>query len=248
MMEVAKITDTGKKRDYNQDQVEIFHNTAGQPLLLLCDGMGGHNAGDVAAEMALFQVGSAWGESGSMNHTDAYAWLSENIRAANQRIYEKSLQFRDLAGMGTTLVGAAILEGEAIIAHVGDSRAYLLSESGLRQVTTDHSYVQELVNNHAITSEEAQHHPQKNLVTRSIGIDAAVEIDFQRIILHTGDMILLCSDGLTDMLSNEEIEKIISHYPHLEDSATELVTAANQAGGKDNISVVLARVEGSDAT
>lgn len=245
-MEVAKITDTGKKRDYNQDQAEIFYNQNGQPLLLLCDGMGGHNAGDVASEMALFQVGSSWIETAEMNHAEVGAWLQANIHAANQRVYDKSLQFRDLFGMGTTIVGAVLLSGEAIIAHVGDSRAYLLQDGNLRQITTDHSYVQELVDNQAITAEEAQNHPQKNIVTRSIGIEENVEIDIQRIHVREHDVIILCSDGLSDMLIDEEIARIIAHYPHLEDSAEELVTAANEAGGRDNISVVLARIEGSD--
>lgn len=246
-MDVAKLTDTGQKRAYNQDQVGAFYNKAEQLLLLLCDGMGGHNAGDVAAEMALFQVGSAWSESNAMDHKEVNYWLQDNIMAANERVHEKSLQFNDFSGMGTTIVGAVILDGEAIFAHVGDSRAYLLQNDQFRQITTDHSYVQELVDNKSITVEEARNHPQKNIVTRSIGIDPEVIVDTQRTMLHDDDVILLCSDGLTDMLEDDGISQIVLHYPHLEDSAEELIRTANEAGGRDNISVVLARVEGRDA-
>ncbi|AMB93577.1 Stp1/IreP family PP2C-type Ser/Thr phosphatase [Aerococcus sanguinicola] len=245
-MEVAKLTDIGIQRKENQDQLGDFYNQSDQALLILCDGMGGQNAGDVASEMALFQVGKAWEETVDMTHQRAKDWFQLILQDANDRLIEKSQQYQDLEGMGTTVVAIAVMDREATIAHIGDSRAYQIRDGAIKQITKDHSYVQELLDLNMISEEEAKAHPQKNIITQSLGVKPDFYVDIDRLHLYPDDVFVLCSDGLSDMLADEDILAIIDHYPHLDESIQRLVEAANQAGGKDNISVILARIEGSD--
>lgn len=246
-MELAQITDVGLKRQSNQDQVGIFANQTGQKLLLLCDGMGGHNAGDVASEMALFQVGHQWEEEESIQSQDQIkTWLDTAIKEANHRVREKAQQFMGLEGMGTTLIALTIYQGQAIIAHVGDSRVYRFNQDKIAQVTKDHSFVQELVDNAVISEEEAATHPQRNIVTRAIGTEADLTVDVQVLDLVADDILLLCSDGLSDMLTQAQVIEILSQDTSIDQAAQALVESANASGGKDNISVILARIEGGD--
>ncbi|AMB98974.1 protein phosphatase [Aerococcus urinaehominis] len=243
-MEIAKLTDVGKRRQVNQDQVGVFYDKTGQPMLILCDGMGGHNAGDVAAEMALYQLGHAFEQTGFSSSHQAKGWLQAEIEACNQRIYEKSQLFQDLQGMGTTIVVLVIIDDFALAGHVGDSRLYLITPTDIEQKTKDHSYVQELVDAEMITPEEADHHPQKNIITRSLGSQDPVQVDLVRFYVNADDVFLLCSDGLTDMLTDQDIYQTIVTSPDLKTAVNKLVDQANAAGGRDNISVVLARREG----
>lgn len=245
-VKIAQITDTGLKRKQNEDQIGVFYNASDQALLLLCDGMGGQNAGDVASEMALYQVGVNWEKTEDMRGESTQNWLTEVFIETNTRILDKSNQYEDLLGMGTTIVALACLGREVIIAHVGDSRAYHIRQGVMTQITKDHSYVQELVDNHIISAEEAKHHPQKNIITQSMGVNPSIEVDLIRLHVSNDDIFVLCSDGLSDMLDDEQILEIICHEPHIDEALTKLVEAANAAGGRDNISIIAAHIEGDD--
>lgn len=242
-MEIAQLTDVGERRHSNQDQAGVFYNRDHDPILILCDGMGGHNAGDVASEMALYQVGVAWEQTTRMSLTAVETWLDETIHAANQRVLEQSKKYQDLAGMGTTLVCFVPQGEQGIVAHVGDSRLYQCHEDEMIQLTKDHSYVQELVDSEMITAEQARNHPQKNIVTQSIGVTEDVEVSFQTVTITAGDRYILCSDGLTDMLADDEILGVLENTSNLQEAVQELVDRANQAGGFDNITVLLMRAE-----
>lgn len=246
-MEIARKTDVGIERKQNQDQVGIFYNENQLPILLLCDGMGGHNAGDVASEMAIFAIGHAWENTEDIDSPDKVtAWMQENIQTANAKIYENANKYQDLAGMGTTIVAAVVFEEleTAVLAHVGDSRIYLIQEEIMNQATKDHSYVQELVDMQMITEEEASHHPQKNILTRAVGIDPEVEVEIEQVTFLSGDMLLLCSDGLTDMVDESQALAILTDaHKTVEEKTEALVDQANANGGRDNISVLIAQRE-----
>ncbi len=243
-MEIASKTDVGVERKQNQDQVGVFYNQDQAAILLLCDGMGGHNAGDVASEMAIYHVGNAWESTENMTDPNIISeWLTDQIQTANAHIFEKANQYHDLSGMGTTIVAAVPLEDSAqvVLAHVGDSRIYIHQVDELKQITKDHSFVQELLDMDMITKEEAQVHPQKNIVTRAVGIAANVDVDIDVVDFLVDDTLLLCSDGLTDMVEETEALAILTDESlSIEAKADQLVDVANDHGGRDNISVVIA--------
>ncbi|MFJ8451106.1 Stp1/IreP family PP2C-type Ser/Thr phosphatase [Aerococcus viridans] len=243
-MEIASKTDVGVERKQNQDQVGVFYNQDQAAILLLCDGMGGHNAGDVASEMAIYHVGNAWESTENMTDPNIISeWLTDQIKTANAHIFEKANQYHDLSGMGTTIVAAVPLEDSAqvVLAHVGDSRIYIHQVDELKQITKDHSFVQELLDMDMITKEEAQVHPQKNIVTRAVGIAANVDVDIDVVDFLVDDTLLLCSDGLTDMVEETEALAILTDESlSIEAKADQLVDVANDHGGRDNISVVIA--------
>lgn len=243
-MEIASKTDVGVERKQNQDQVGVFYNQDQAAILLLCDGMGGHNAGDVASEMAIYHVGNAWESTENMTDPNIISeWLTDQIQTANAHIFEKANQYHDLSGMGTTIVAAVPLEdlAQVVLAHVGDSRIYIHQVDELKQITKDHSFVQELLDMDMITKEEAQVHPQKNIVTRAVGIAADVDVDINVVDFLVDDTLLLCSDGLTDMVEETEALAILTDESlTIEEKADQLVDVANDHGGRDNISVVIA--------
>ncbi|RPA60714.1 Stp1/IreP family PP2C-type Ser/Thr phosphatase [Aerococcus agrisoli] len=244
-MEIASKTDVGIERKQNQDQVGIFYNQDQLPILLLCDGMGGHNAGDVASEMAIFHVGHAWEETTGMDDPAMIQeWIQANVQSANAKIYEKANQYQDLAGMGTTIVAAVALEdlNQVILAHIGDSRIYMVKAGQIQQMTRDHSFVQELVDMAMITKEEAATHPQKNIVTRAVGIDPEVATDVDILDFNPGDILLMCSDGLTDMVAEDQVLAILAReYLGVAEKADTLIAKANENGGRDNVSVLIAQ-------
>lgn len=242
-MEIASKTDVGVERKQNQDQVGVFYNQDQAVILLLCDGMGGHNAGDVASEMAIYHVGNAWESTENMTDANIISdWLIDQIKAANAHIFEKANQYLDLSGMGTTIVAAVPLEdlAQVVLAHVGDSRIYIHQVDELKQITKDHSFVQELLDMDMITKEEAQVHPQKNIVTRAVGIAADVDVDIDVVDFLVDETLLLCSDGLTDMVEETEALAILSDELTIEAKADQLIAIANDHGGRDNVSVVVA--------
>lgn len=243
-MEIASKTDVGVERKQNQDQVGVFYNQDQAAILLLCDGMGGHNAGDVASEMAIYHVGNAWESTENMTDANIISeWLTDQIKAANAHIFEKANQYHDLSGMGTTIVAAVPLEdlAQVVLAHVGDSRIYIHQADALKQITKDHSFVQELLDMDMITKEEAQVHPQKNIVTRAVGIAADVDVDIDVVDFLVDETLLLCSDGLTDMVEETEALAILSDERlTIEEKADQLIAVANDRGGRDNVSVVVA--------
>lgn len=239
-MKVAYRSDIGRQRNHNQDYTGCFLNRNRQPLLIVCDGMGGHNGGDVASEMAVSHMGAFWKDTSLRNTEQLSIWFSHTIQKVNRLIYQRSKEFHDLAGMGTTLVAASVIDGEVVIAHVGDSRAYLYRRYLLEQLTEDHSLVNEFVKSGEITAEEAKLHPRKNVVTRSVGTSVDVEVDIVARPFAEGDMLLLCSDGLINMLEETRIVTILKEWLPLEEKVEALISAANEAGGLDNISVLLA--------
>ena len=240
-MNTFSITDMGRMRSSNQDCVFCEENAVGNfpNLFLVADGMGGHRAGDTASRMCIEEVVRYILSTDLQTPVSAF---DHAVQTANLAIYEKSRSFEELSGMGTTLVGTTIVDQTAYIINVGDSRLYHLRD-GIRQITVDHSLVEEMVKSGEIQKEEMRTHPNKNIITRALGTDTTVRPDCFEIEVQEGDVLLLCSDGLSNMLEDEEIEKIIKeHISDMREAGERLVELANDAGGKDNISVVLVRV------
>ena len=242
-MQIVYGSDIGKSRLVNEDYVSWFNNQNDQPLMLLSDGMGGHQAGDVASEMAVSHLGEAWKQTSFNQVESVSSWLVDTIHKVNQLIFQKSLDFKDLDGMGTTLVAAALVKDELIVAHVGDSRAYLYHDFQLKQLTDDHSLVNELVKSGELSNQQAKAHPQKNFVTRSMGTRNNVQVDLTSVPLCKGDIVLLCTDGLTNLVDETEMKNVLKDWMTLEQKVEKLIEMANQACGYDNISVLLAHFD-----
>ena len=226
-------TDVGRQRDANEDAaVEV------EPLFMLADGMGGAKAGEVASQTAarVFEAGA--GGDGTPEQR-----LTRLVQEANRRIYEMAQADESKRGMGTTLT-AALVEGDGVtVAHVGDSRGYRMRNGELEQITHDHSLVAELERTGQISPEDAVDHPSKSVITRALGPEPDVEVDAHTHRGRPGDLYLLASDGLSDMISDDEIAAILRGTASLDDAADSLVRAANQSGGRDNITVVLFSLE-----
>ena len=238
-MRIGAVTDVGKQRRLNEDSYFVYRN---ENLLggMVADGMGGHNAGEVASAMAT-QIIKEY-IINSFNPDMDCMEVGEMVRRAflkaNDKIYEYSKTDSELDGMGTTSTLAIIYRDKIISAHVGDSRAYLIDGGEIRQITKDHSYVQELLSRGEITKEFANRHPAKNYITRAVGADDILKVDINISDYH-GETVLLCSDGLTNMLSDEQISEIIGENENLQQGAEALVRLANKKGGLDNITVVV---------
>lgn len=238
MLRTFSMTDTGKRRKLNQDYVYTSENPVGNlpNLFLVADGMGGHNAGDYASRYAVESIVEEISLSYEKNPVRI---LKKAIESANAHIREKSLETEEMSGMGTTLVAASCIGSRLQVANVGDSRLYLIHEQKITQITRDHSLVEEMVRMGGIDRESARNHPDKNIITRAIGAQDTIEIDFFNEELKPGDMVLMCTDGLTNMLEDEEIRMILGGQRDIVEMAERLIEAANQNGGKDNIAVVL---------
>jgi protein phosphatase len=235
-MRAHAITDTGRQRETNEDAV-LVDSLDAVTILAVADGMGGHAAGDVASEAVIESLRATVEAAIAAGRTDHEAVLEEAVRSANDRLGELIRNDPSLSGMGTTLVAALLDGGTATIANVGDSRCYHVDD-GIEQVTVDQSFVQELVDSGEITPEEASTHPQRNVVSQALGTDEAVEPDLYQH-SNTGTL-LLCSDGLTEEVSEATIHSLVSNGDTLDEIARELVERANENGGSDNVSVVLA--------
>lgn len=222
-----------------------FLNKTDQLLAVLCDGMGGHNAGDVASEMAALQLGNSWRETSFSEISTAKEWLHRRINRENKRIYDAASTFPDLDGMGTTLVIGAFLSGQILIGNVGDSRAYQFNGKQIKRITEDHSFANELRIQGQISEEEALLHDKKNTLTRSLGVETEVCVDFFECTYVDTTLLLLCSDGLTNTVTDEEIESILIKESSIEEKSQLLVEAAKHNGGTDNISVCLIQPEAS---
>lgn len=221
-LRVGARTDVGRVRKGNEDSF-----TAKDPLFAVADGMGGHQGGEVASSLALETIGK-----GSRP-------IEQMVQEANQAVYRRADQDPGLSGMGTTLT-ALVADGEVLrMAHVGDSRAYMLRDGRLQQLTKDHTVVQRLVDEGKLTAEEAEIHPQRSILTRALGVDESLQVDQGAIEPRTGDRLLLCSDGLTGMVDEERITRILIENPDPQAAADALVEAANEAGGQDNITAVV---------
>jgi len=238
-VEINFQTDVGRKRNTNQDYAGLFENQSGVSLAILADGMGGHQAGDVASQMAVNNIGVRWQESAVETSEKAAQWLIKEIQDENELIYQKGQSQPEYLGMGTTIVSAVLLDRSFVLANIGDSRAYLVRNNQLRQLTEDHSLVNELVKSGEITREMAANHPRKNVLTRSLGMPGMVEVDVTNHLWVPNDYILLCSDGLTNMVSEEEILAILLSEKPLNEKVDVLIATANEAGGVDNITVLV---------
>jgi serine/threonine protein phosphatase PrpC len=226
-------TDTGRQRRANEDSM-----LARAPLFVVADGMGGAQAGEVASRLAIESF-----QHGLDDATDAEGSLAAYAQAANVSIHERSRLSAEHAGMGTTLTAVYVGAEEVAIAHVGDSRAYCLRDGELLRLTDDHSLVDELIRQGKLTPEEALEHPQRSVITRALGPEPEVEIDTRSYRARDGDVYLLCSDGLTTMVPDALLAEIMLAHRRLRDAGEALIAAANEAGGRDNITVVLLRVE-----
>jgi serine/threonine protein phosphatase PrpC len=237
----AEKTDSGRLRRNNEDSL-----LARAPLFVIADGMGGAQAGEVASAKAIEVFQDGLPDAGG----PAEERLAELIVQANANVHALSSTDRELHGMGTTTTAVYVGEEEVALAHVGDSRAYLLRDGRLERLTSDHTLVEELLRQGRITEDEAEHHPQRSIVTRSVGPEPEVQVDRLTLRARHGDVFLVCSDGLTSMISEDHVEQILNASPTLADAAHALVQAANDAGGRDNISVVLFALEevGTGAT
>ncbi|MDO4530579.1 MAG: Stp1/IreP family PP2C-type Ser/Thr phosphatase [Bacillota bacterium] len=243
-MKAVGKSDIGKCRSNNED---AYYISAGEDLsenlYLVADGMGGCNAGEIASGSAIEAfLAHFWKEMKHAASEDIPDMLTGAMAAANKEVYVKSNSAREFAEMGTTLVAAAVREDKLYVAHVGDSRAYLFRKREMHPLTTDHSYVMELVKMGNITREQAATHPKRNVITRAIGIRDTVETDTAICPVKEGDIILLCTDGLSGMLTDEEMAKILNKRTDLERKAELLVAEANRKGGFDNISLILVQI------
>ena len=236
-MKSYSITDVGQKRQVNQDYVYASEEPVGNlpNLFVVADGMGGHNAGDFASSFAVQTLVHTIQEDENQNPIKI---IRNAVEEANRKVLEESKLHVEMSGMGTTMVLVTIIDDYAYVANVGDSRLYLI-EDQILQITKDHSLVQEMVRRGLITKEEAREHPDKNIITRVLGIGPEVEVDFFDIHLKDNSTLLLCSDGLSNMVSDEDIWRIINTSRELKEAGMRLVSLANENGGKDNIAVVL---------
>ena len=227
----AGVTDVGRVRDGNEDDLLVDTRTS---LVAVADGMGGHRAGEVASATALEALRAAVANGQP---------IRDAIAVANAAVVEKSTSDPELQGMGTTVTAGTLASGGTLlVGHVGDSRAYLVRDGELSQVTKDHSLVEEMVREGELTPEQAEVHPQRSIITRALGIDPDVEVDVYPIELHAGDRILMCSDGLTTMVRPDEIAGILGREDDAEQAAQQLVDAANAAGGEDNVTALVVDV------
>jgi protein phosphatase len=249
-IELAAAVDAGRARSNNEDSVATDDAVA---LAVLADGMGGYNAGEVASHMATSFISTElgrWLREASSQASDAEVRRAMDIcvENANRAIFEAANANPQYAGMGTTLVVAVFREGRLLLGHVGDSRCYRLRAGRLTQITRDHSLLQEQIDAGLITPEQAAFSANKNLVTRAVGVEDSVLLETHQHDVLKGDLYLLCSDGLSDMIDDASLERLLLAHDGLPDCVHTLIAAANDAGGKDNISVILARAAGSTGT
>lgn len=237
MLKIFSMTDIGQKRQINQDYVYCSDVPVGNlpNLFVVCDGMGGHNAGDYASKNTTLKIVESIKNDPEVNPIKL---IRKAIEDANTYIYEKSVSEEAYKGMGTTAVVATIIDDYLYVANIGDSRLYLIDRD-ISQITRDHSLVEEMVRTGELDRSQARLHPDKNIITRAVGAAPSVKIDFFDLRLNERDAILMCSDGLSNMLDDDDIRLIVKGGADVVDSVQSLINAANERGGKDNIAVIL---------
>lgn len=239
-METAFRTDCGKVRPHNEDSGGVIANEQGEMLALVADGMGGHQAGDLASRMTYDFMREKWEKTEKFfTEESAEQWLRTTISEANRQLIDYAKTHPECRGMGTTLVCALLTERFVTVANIGDSRCYLLTEYGLQQFTDDHSLVGELVRRGQITEAEAAVHPRKHVLLRALGTEPRAEIEVRSIKNESIRMLLLCSDGLTNHVSDETMEEVLRTQASLTEKCEDLIKMANDAGGDDNITLAL---------
>jgi len=236
-MRSFSLTDIGKRRQLNQDFVFTSEIPLGNlpNLFIVADGMGGHKAGDFASK---YTVETIVEEVVKSRDDNPVSILKKAIQCANTLVIRKAEEDANMGGMGTTVVACTCKGNELCVANVGDSRLYIINQR-IVQITQDHSLVEELIRIGSLDREDAVNHPDKNIITRAIGATPNVKVDFFEVELNEGDIVLMCSDGLTNMIPDEDIRKIISKNTDLKEKAEELIKTANENGGRDNIAVIL---------
>ncbi len=238
-MKIAARTDIGKSRQMNQDFIFVSEHPVGNlpNLCVVADGMGGHNAGEYASQKAVEVFVEQMMKERNASIKDQ---ILQGILEANQTILDVARSEVKMQGMGTTMVGLVCNEKKATIFNVGDSRMYLIRLDSIKQITQDHSLVQEMVNKGELSSSEMKEHPNKNIITRAVGVQEDLKVDFFELELQEGNILLLCSDGLSNMIREEEIQAVVYDLTSsLELRAEKLIQMANEYGGSDNISVIL---------
>ncbi|WP_028611117.1 Stp1/IreP family PP2C-type Ser/Thr phosphatase [Paenibacillus harenae] len=242
-MLTANRTDIGLGRQVNEDQSWIAQLDNGITLAIVADGMGGHQAGDVASRLAVDAFRSMLEQSAAkadLSLQEGKMLIRQAISQANEAVYELASRNERYHNMGTTIVAALVKQDNAIIGHVGDSRAYKIAEGAITQLTDDHTLVNELFKSGQLSAEEAAHHPRRNVITRAVGTDAHVDVDVLAVEWSPQDVLLLCSDGLSNMISEQQmLETVMTDRLELEEKADHLIQLALHAGGDDNITVVL---------
>ncbi|MRH42211.1 Stp1/IreP family PP2C-type Ser/Thr phosphatase [Aquibacillus halophilus] len=241
------MTDKGKVRDHNEDNGAILENSKQQILAVVADGMGGHKAGDIASAMVITSLREEWAKSGFLaSPEEAEEWLTTSITQINNSIYNHAQEHEECNGMGTTVVAIVCGPEFITIGHIGDSRAYLLNEKGFSQITEDHSLVNELVRTGQISKDDAEYHPRKNVLLRALGTEKDVTPDVQTIGWDKSNKLLLCSDGLSNKLTESELHNYVQDTQDLQENAEELINEANNRGGEDNISLALVYYDDSE--
>ena len=236
-MEYFSITDPGKVRERNEDAVAICENTAGEKLLIVADGMGGHKNGEVASHLALDHITNRFKNISSVgNKEDAINWIQTTVSEANVEIFKYVTTHPESEGMGTTIVLAILTPAFLLIGNIGDSSGYVYKNKKLHKITIDHTLVNLLVKSGELTEEEAKNHPKKNVLMKALGSSTNVEMDIFNVELGV-DGIFLCSDGLTNMLDDNQITKVINESVSIKEKLEKLVFKANNRGGNDNISI-----------
>ncbi|AKG73738.1 Stp1/IreP family PP2C-type Ser/Thr phosphatase [Salinicoccus halodurans] len=247
-MRVVEKSICGNFRETNEDATGIFHNGTGQILIMVSDGMGGHQYGDVASSFVLDRIGEAWKSENLLDVDTGEQFLRNLVMKVNRSLYDYQEENPRYRGMGTTLVLAAFIEETIIILNVGDSRAYVMNPRSIEQVTKDHSFVNMLVDAGEITADEAKRHPKKNIITKAMGTDRLIQADVFRLRNRQYDYLIVASDGLTDEMATDEIHTLTyTSEKALSDKADDLIVRAEKNGSTDNISLVLADLKASES-
>lgn len=249
MLRFEVVTDIGKKRTLNEDSAAVFTIQDGPTLAVVADGMGGHRGGDFASSTAVRILGEQFmkvDELASMDEEDWKEWLLETILHVNRILFDIAENDEEYKGMGTTLDAVLIYGNKGLVSHIGDSRVYTIKQDKIVQITKDHSFVNVLLDSGEITEEEAARHPQRNWIMRAVGSEKSIMPDFYQIQLDEQTYLLICTDGLSNKVENEQIRTIITSDGDLHDKAVKLVELANELGGEDNISVILANSSTSE--
>ncbi len=246
-MKTFYLTDSGKVRDHNEDSVTILKNANNEQLLIVADGMGGHRAGEVASSMVVTHMGEKFGELSTIgSKIDAINWLKDNICQINTEILDHTKKHPEALGMGTTAVMALLTSEYLIFANIGDSSGFVYKNGKLTKVTNDHTLVNLLVASGDLTEEEAKYHPKRNVLMKALGSSDKAELDIFDVDINI-DGILLCSDGLTSMLTKEQIEKVLNDDDlEIEEQVIKLIRKSNARGGTDNISVAYLNCESGE--
>ncbi|KIL44839.1 Stp1/IreP family PP2C-type Ser/Thr phosphatase [Jeotgalibacillus soli] len=239
-MQFAFLSDQGMVRKLNEDSGGVYPHPLGYYLAVVADGMGGHRAGDVASAMAVRLLEEYWREIPPLKRpTEAEEWLSSSIESINEKLYSHAANHEECEGMGTTIVAAICTKEFITLGNVGDSRGYIWNNERIRQITEDHSFVNALVQSGEISREDAEHHPNKNLLLKALGSEGKIKPDVRTIEFEQGDLVLLCSDGLSNKITEAFIEEIMINFQSLDERAKQLIEKANSEGGEDNITIAM---------